>query len=420
MNRSRFTPSFRPLPRLGLVAAGLLLGTLPLAAQQSSYRQQGNHLVREVQGSITTATPLEITVESQLGNVSVQQAAGNALRYDVLMETKNSPQARAQLDQWPVTVQRNGNVLLVRAAQGPSGRGDNRLRMTVEVPANATVVRVHSAAGNIEAGNLTVPEHLETAGGNVSVAHPRAATWVATAGGNISVGGVTGDLHAATAGGNVSIGDVAGDTHVETQGGNVSIGNVHGLHVSSGGGSIHVQSARNDVYAMTGGGSINLGNIGGAVHAQTGGGNVEVARARSLVSQTGGGNIVASAVDGAVRAETGAGSIDVGIVATSGFGASHLRSGVGKITVRLPQQLPVSVSADLNAPMGHAIISDFPALNAKPNGPTPLHVQAPLNGGGPRLQIQTNGGDIVIRKQTPAAMRSAVDWKMGTAREIAK
>lgn len=401
----------KPLP--GLLAAILLPGVVPLAAQQSSYHQSGDQLVRQVQGSVATPLPVQVRVVSQLGNVRLNPTSGNTLHYDITLSTKNATGARARLDRLPVQVQRQGDVILVSA----NGSSTSRLGITVGIPSNAREVRVENAVGNITSGDLAVPLHLETAAGNVSIGHVHANTWAASAGGNITVGGVTGELHARTAGGNVTVGDSAGNSVIETQGGNIDVGEVRGmLQLATGGGTIHVKRATGDVRAETGGGNIQLGSIDGAANARTGGGNIEIERARSVSAETGGGSIRIAAVAGPVTAQTGAGRVHVGIVAASGrFGDSKIESGVGDITVLLPAQLATTVSAELTAPMGHAITGDFPGLNATPHGSLPMHVEAALNGGGPRLHIASNGGDIVIRKQTDAAMRSAVDWKLGAA-----
>lgn len=356
---------FRIWPRGFVLVA--FLAALPLVAQQTTYRQQDDQLIREVCGTIATPSPLQIKVVSQLGNVRLEPATGNTLRYDVTFSTKNSAGARAALDQLPLQVRRQGEALLI-SANGASSRS---LTIAIEVPANATAVRVDSAIGNISAGDLAVPLHLETAAGNL-----------ATQGGNIEVDEVRGGLRATTAGG-----------------------------------TIRIRRCTGDVFAMTGGGNIELGSIDGIVHARTGGGNIEIEHARSASGETGGGNIHIAAVAGPVTARTGAGGVQVGIVVANGsFGDSVIQSGIGRVTVLLPPQLATRVTAELAAPMGHAITSDFPALNAKSHDSPPLHVEAALNGGGPSLHIASNGGDIMIRKQSAAALRSAVDWSLGTAK----
>lgn len=395
------------------LAVLITVAALPLAAQQTTYRQQGDQLVREVRGSIAMSSPLQIRVVGQMGNVHLSPATGSTLQYDIILSTKNDAGARQRLDQLPVQVQQQGDSLLISA----NGASSHQLEMKVEVPSKASGVRVDCAVGNITAAGLSVPLHLQTAAGNVSIDHVHAETWAASAGGNLDISAMTGALHATSAGGNIDIGDLEGDGWAVTQGGNIVVNQVHGkLHATTAGGNVRVQSATGDVDAMTAGGSIELGSIHGVAHARTGGGNIQIGQARSADAATGGGNIQITAVAGPVTAQTGAGSVQVGIVAANGsFGNSRIESGVGRITVLLPAQLATNVTAELSGPMGHSIRSDFAALNATSHRPGSLHAEAALNGGGPTLRIATHGADIVIRKQTAAALRSAVNWNLGTA-----
>lgn len=408
------TNSIHRFSRSCWLAALVTVVALPLAAQQSTYRQQGDQLVREVRGSIAVSSPLQIRVVVQMGNVHLTPAPGSALQYDITLSTNNDANARQRLDQLPVEVQRQGDTLLISA----NGAASHRLEINVEVPSAASQVRVESAVGNITAAQLGVPLHLQTAAGNVALDHVHAAAWAASAGGNLDVSAMSGSLHATSAGGNIDIGDLEGDGWAVTQGGNVEVNQVRGnLHATTAGGNVRVRSATGDVDAMTAGGTIDLGSIHGAVHARTGGGNIQIVHARSADAATGGGNIQITAVAGPVKAQTGAGNVHVGIVAANGsFGPSRIESGIGRITVLVPAQLATTVTAELGGPMGHAIRSDFAALNARPNGSGSLHAQAALNGGGPSLRIATHGADIVIRKQSAAALRSAVNWNLGAAK----
>ncbi len=399
--------------RWGL-AALVVAAALPLAAQQTTYRQHGDQLVREVRGSIVMSAPLQVRVADQMGNVHLSPSSGGTLQYDITLSTRNDAGARQRLDQLPVQVRQQGDTLVISA----NGATSRRLEINVEVPSTARGVRVDSAVGNVTAAGLSVPLHLQTAAGNLSIDHIHANTWAASAGGNLSISALTGELHATSAGGNIDVGDLEGNGWVVTQGGNIAVNQVRGgLHATTAGGSIHVQSATGDVDAMTGGGSVVLGSVHGVAHARTGGGNVEIGHARSVDAATGGGNIQITAVAGPVTAQTGAGSVEVGIVAANGsFDNSRIESGIGRITVLLPAQLATNVTAELGGPMGHSIRSDFAALNATPNGSGSLRAEAALNGGGPNLRIASNGADIVIRKQSAAALRSAVSWSLGTAK----
>lgn len=386
--------------RPGIWAALLPLAlTAALAAAPAPGPTAPPPVVRTVRGSIPTPGPVTLRVAAEVGNIRVTGGPSGELTYTVLLRTRPGPDAQARLDAWPISVRREGGVIIIASGRGPAP-GHTHVTITVAVPPQVQSVHLHSAVGNLAADNLAAGVRAQTAAGNITMDQVRGAVRAETAGGNIALGTLGSSVHAATAGGTISLTSARGPIHLQSQGGNISIGHAGAeAHVATAGGSIVIHSASAGIVAETGGGNIELGDIAGPARAVTGGGNIHIAAAQGVRCQTGGGDVVLRAVNGPVRADTGAGSIRVAITgAPAQFAASELQSGFGTITVYLPPRMPVTVeAAGFSAgPSGPRLTSDFPRITAAAAGASTIHVS--LNGGGPLLRIETGNGGIRILK----------------------
>jgi DUF4097 and DUF4098 domain-containing protein YvlB len=134
---------------------------------------------------------------------------------------------------------------------------------------------------------------------------------------------------------------------------------VHGLKgpadLGSGSGDIELEDeAHGDVKAHTGSGSIRVHGFEGSLNARTGSGDIE-----------GDGNL-----QGAAMVTSGSGSVRLHLAAATRFNL-EATTGSGDIRVRFP-----------NAPQ-----QDEHSRH---------HLTAPINGGGPPLEVHTGSGDIEI------------------------
>lgn len=391
----------RRLVFLSAFAVALACGCAPAFARQTTHGAQAGYQIRDIRGSVPVPTPARLRIVAEVGNINLTASSGDTLTYRVELRLRGGAGARAALDNWPVSVRRSGDLILVSAAGVPEGRRGSA-RIDVAVPSAVRQTRVHTAVGNVSASGLAGSLVAQSAAGNIDADAIAGAAQIETAAGNVTLGRIGGPVHASTAGGNIRLASAGGDATLESQGGDLTVLHAAGaLHLVTAGGSIRVGSAAGDVVAETEGGNINLGAIAGRVRSQTSGGNIEVASSAAAECQTGGGSLRLRQVAGPVEASTAAGAIFARITATSAtFGDSLLRSGVGDITVFLPPGLPVTVSADLSDALGHHLSSDFAALEqaAHWQGGS-LVVRAPLSGGGPVLRLISSSSNISVRKE---------------------
>jgi hypothetical protein len=80
---------------------------------------------------------------------------------------------------------------------------------------------------------------------------------------------------------------------------------------------------------------------------------------------------------------------------------STLETSAGDITVYLANDLAISIRAEIEIANGHTIRSDFSDIHiSSEGGPWAKTVRAEgqLNGGGPELKVQTNSGNVNIRR----------------------
>lgn len=182
--------------------------------------------------------------------------------------------------------------------------------------------------------------------------------FVSTSAGNISAEGIRGTLHGKTSGGNIRLSAIRGEMDVKTSGGNLRLNRLDGiLRAKTSGGNISADSLTGDLELKTSGGSLNLFDLSGKVDAITSGGHIQA----SLISVT-----------QPVRLETSGGDIQLAIPSETRAEIDASTSG-GEVLCALP----VTITGKLRA---HKLTGS-------------------INGGGPRIDLKTSGGDIVIKKR---------------------
>jgi DUF4097 and DUF4098 domain-containing protein YvlB len=167
------------------------------------------------------------------------------------------------------------------------------------------------------------------------------------------------------------------DTHAETSGGDINLSDIQG-------------SA--DIRTM--GGSLVCGEIDGDVSARTMGGDVRLDGCKgSLDLQTMGGSVIIKEFSGpGVQATTSGGSVsaDFAVAPTKN---SELQTMGGNITVRLPDNAALQLEGQT---FGGSERSDFPVEIKDRFGNGALN--GAINGGGPVLRMQTDGGNVDVIK----------------------
>jgi DUF4097 and DUF4098 domain-containing protein YvlB len=128
------------------------------------------------------------------------------------------------------------------------------------------------------------------------------------------------------------------------------------------------------------------------VKGSTGGGNIRADACKAALRiDTGGGNIVINDFTGtSADAKTGGGSISADI-AVQPKAACSFRTGGGNIRLNIITTVTANIDANTG---GGRLRTDIPVTIKGEKRSTSL--EGTINGGGPRLLLETGGGDISI------------------------
>jgi hypothetical protein len=370
------------------------------------YYAEGRYLVHEINGTVPSAIA-RVRVDTQLGAVILRAASGSTLGYRVLLRAAGPdvPETRSRLDRMEISASRTGDLVqfsgaLPRAATTVRGL---EARFEIAVPAGIRIVDATTGAGDIDASGVSGTVGLVTQGGTITARDLPGPLTAETRGGGIDVAALGASATLITAGGDVTVGRTHGPLVVRSSGGDVRIGQVGtDVHVETGGGSVVIEKAGGSVQVATSGGDIDVAEATGAVTAATAGGGIRVGRAGGGVRcETAAGPILLEGVGGAVRAMSSAGTIRVRLRGRTLGGDSDLQTRQGDVVVSLPEDLPLTIRALVDNPVGHPIQSDFPleVLRELAEAGRPLEVgEARIGGGGPVLKLRTLNGRIRIVK----------------------
>jgi len=303
----------------------------------------------------------------------------------------------------------SGNTVYVEYYGNRDHRRHGRhARFVINVPSQFDL-ELATSGGDISIDDkITGKVEAGTSGGDISIDDVEGLVEVATSGGDISARTITGDAEVATSGGDIDIDEVKGTLDVATSGGDIEVGNVgEDLSAKTAGGDIIIGDVGGDVDAATAGGDVEVGRVQGRADLRTAGGDIEVLSATGEVSaRTAGGDIVMAEIKGSVDVETAGGDIEVELDPTGKRG-SVLETKGGDIVLYLPSSAKVTIEAEIRLHHGYYddeedydeydIISDFKA-ESKDKDKRGIRAKFVLNGGGPRIEMETMHGDIEIRK----------------------
>jgi hypothetical protein len=340
-------------------------------------------IVRAPMGNLQIDTTGRDSVETQVNNnvIQIQETCGR----DSVELTSNSP--------GPNVVQ--GTVI-----------------WRILVPKNANLDLV-TMAGSINVGDSDGNAVLRTTGGSVIAGQIKGNAAIITQGGSIKSGNIGGNAELRSQGGSLEVGDVAGNAEFQTGVGPIRAATIAGrVTADTAGGTIVINEARGDVKATTKAGDISIGDAA-RITATTAGGNIVSRRVRGpFQGRTESGDIRLDSAAAWVEASTGFGNIVVRLAPDNPDGDLHvdLQSGIGDLTIFLPQRMKATVEATVERPAFSAqrIISDFPMSTGAANAPrglvpnkfyAPTQSQTVINGGGNKIILHTSLGKIEIKKQ---------------------
>ncbi len=382
------------------VLAMALAITHPLPAQNSRFYRDGNAWVEEVTGSLPAARNLRVEVEA--GAVSVQGGMQSDLRYTVRKRVFAASQeaARRALEPFRITAARSGDAAVLEAQWEGAPAGKFTADISLQVPRELGVVRVQNQGGTIAVRNIAGRVEAESGGGGIQLSDIAGGIKAETGGGGVDVSNSGGELELSSGGGGIHISGSKGPVKAETAGGTIEVGEAAQLKLQTGGGSIDVKQCDGDLRAETGGGSIDVGQVAGGAMLETGGGSIRLASAKGRVTaSTGSGTVELYKLMQGARVQNGVGGITVEFL---GGSDSVLETGRGDVVVYLSPQAKFTVRASVEMANGHKIVSDFPELKITSEGgqwgPSNAYAEGSLNGGGPKLRVRTNSGNIEFRR----------------------
>lgn len=265
---------------------------------------------------------------------------------------------------------------------------------------------VSTGGGSISAEDLKGELDVNTGGGSIALEDIIAKVDASTGGGSIKVDDTKGDLRFKTGGGSLTLRSVAGKIDGGTGGGSISIDDVDAefLEISTGGGSIdgYKLKVKEDCSLSTGGGSIDVGESTGLLELSTGGGSIAVeSHTGDIRAKTGGGKLKLRDINGGIRGSTGGGGIECRLdeITISGSHSIELSTGGGDIRLQMPAAMKATVEAIIyDHDNKYEITSDFP-LKIEESRKRRIEGRGDINGGGMPILLETESGDIMIRKR---------------------
>jgi DUF4097 and DUF4098 domain-containing protein YvlB len=225
---------------------------------------------------------------------------------------------------------------------------------------------------------------------------------------------VNGEFVFAASVANVTVGEVRGNARVETGAGEVELGAVFGqCNVNSLGGPLNLGDIMGSLFAHTGAGDIivRAARMGGQV--TTDGGLVRVIYAGGpMTLRSGGGDIIVRQFSALMDAETASGDVTL----TGDPGQKSI-----KVTARTLQgNIVLNVNPRFAADIDATILTSDPDMNEmhidfngitirreQVGNKTRIRATGRINGGGERVELYAEDGDIYISAQNTAPLRLA-------------
>jgi len=206
----------------------------------------------------------------------------------------------------------------------------------------------------------------------------------------------------------VEVGEIRGPAHVETQAGAIKLGLVYGdCSVISHGGPLDLGDIMGTLYASTEAGDVLVRSVREGARIWTAGGLIRILYAGGpAILKSGGGDIMVRQAAGPVSAEI-LRSGDISITADPSQKTQKIdaHTARGNIAINLSPKFGADVDATIVTAdeEENAIHSDFPGLQIKKDqvgAKTRIHATGKINGGGERLELYAEDGDIRISNLT--------------------
>lgn len=225
---------------------------------------------------------------------------------------------------------------------------------------------------------------------------------------------VTGDWVFAASVADVTVGEVRGSAHVETGAGEVELGAVFGsCSVTTMGGPLNLGDIIGSLFAHTGAGDIlvRAARMGGEL--TTDGGLIRVIYAGGpILLRSGGGDIIVRQFSTSIEAETTSGDITLTGDPKERTSKVTARTKQGNVILNVSPRFAADIDATIltSDPDVNEMHIDFTGLTVRRDqvgAKTRIHVTGKVNGGGERVELYAEEGDIHISAQTVSPIRLA-------------
>jgi DUF4097 and DUF4098 domain-containing protein YvlB len=294
---------------------------------------------------LTVSGPVELEVTSGSGNVIIRTGTDGAVHVHARLRSSNGPWASfsgtspeqriRELEKNP-PIEQSGNRIQIGPKSWNEGWSNVSISYDITVPAT-TRVEARSGSGDLEVAALTGPVDVSTGSGDIRVARIRTAVAAHTGSGDITLEGAA-SARTSTGSGNVNASGIRGDLDARSGSGDITA----------------VQQGKGEVDISTGSGDIELTGATGPVHVRAASGDIEVQGAP-----------------------------------TSPW---DLSASSGRVRVRLPSQ--GGFDLDLHSSSGRIDTSVPITITGSQSR---REVKGQVRGGGPRVQVSTSSGGIIIQ-----------------------
>jgi hypothetical protein len=279
--------------------------------------------------------------------------------------------------------------------------------MQINIPSHFNIKLKTSAGEHIINGNIKGNIDIENSGGDITFNDVNGSVSISTGGGDVKGHDVSGSALISSSGGDIRLNNIKGTANIETGGGNIKINNSRLVEIiKSTGGNLNIREAGGNGRISTGGGNIDIMSAEGNLEVFSSGGNIRINETSGRIDvKNNGGDIRIREVGGSIKAFSQAGDIFIN------FGPDTKMSSVsavnGDIRVGIDPNLNADITARKKDPnwwrdqddSEEAVKSDFKLTSLQRNKRSQEVIASyQIKGGGAKINLETNLGDIIIRK----------------------
>ena len=416
--------------------APFLAAPVPCNAQETTFMRDEDGYVESIDQRYIVDSEGSLTLKAETGSIKVDSWTNDEVEIHIekQMNTRREDRARSAFDEVDVVLSRQDNDVHIRVVDKKKSNFLRNLRnrvsvkMTIRVPEFYTL-DLSTVDGSIEIENMKGPVTARAVDGDIEIGPAESQVNAGTTDGNIEIAEVTGSITARAVDGDIEIESTNGHVKASTTDGDIEIRNTRGTVTANAvDGDIEIGHATGDVIARTNDGDIEIRNTQGAVTAQAVDGRIETrTTAGDVDAGTLKGDIDLYDTKGYVKARATRGSIAVDVARANSDTEQAdadppiadpdadtrflLETTEGDLTIYLPEDLSASIEADgssgglllsrLWRDEAGRVYSDF-RLNQSEWGVffyRQSEASGDINGGGDRIRLQTNSGNIYIKER---------------------